>query len=189
MKTYTKQDLKKMSVAAHRANTESEYKRVCGSSKTAKEIWSKVQTREALTHKELPCLADILWGTKLQQIANILPTTGHSMGSVQRVFLKGTRIERECDRTEKYANSCKWHPTHGSLTLFVSAREVHQIQLLCGTAVIKGKKVPGKPAYSARWIKRQGEKRNANLRWVNGFLSNNSLGHPMLTYSADGHVK
>ena len=189
MKTYTKQDLKKMSVAAHRANTESEYKRVCGSSKTAKEIWSKVRTREALTHKELPCLAEILWGSKLQAIANTLPTTGHSMGSVQRVFLKGTRIERECDRTEKYANSSKWRPTYGSLTLFVSAREVHQIQLLCGTAVIKGKKVRGKPAYSARWVERQGEKRNANLRWVNGFLGNNSLGHPMLTYSADGHVK
>lgn len=189
MKTYTKQDLKKMSIAAHKASTESEYKRVCGSSKTAKEIWSKVQTREALTHKELPCLAEILWGSKLQAIANTLPTTGHSMGSVQRVFLKGTNICKECDRTEKYANSSKWRPTYGSLTLFVSAREVHQIQLLCGTAVIKGEKVQGKPAYSARWVKRQGEKRNANLRWVNGFLSNNSLGHPMLTYSADGHVK
>ena len=49
--------------------------------------------------------------------------------------------------------------------------------------LIKCKKVRGKPAYSARWVERQGEKRNANLRWVNGFLSNNSLGRPMLTYS------
>ena len=185
MKTYTNQDLKKMSIAAHKANTESEYKRVCGSSKVAKEIWSKVQTREVMTHKESPCLAEILWGSKLQAIANALPTTGHSMGSIQRVFLKGTHICKECDRTEKYANSCKWSPTHGSLALFVSAREVHQIQLLCGSVVIKGKKVRGTPVYTARWVERQGEKSNAQLVWVNGFSCNNCFGRPVLFHTIE----
>lgn len=107
---------------------------------------------------------------KLQQIANALPTTGHSMGSTQYVRM-GTKYLASCDRTADYAKSCTWKPTHGVMSLTIMPSEYRSIEIIGGMVTVITGPTRSRRIKKCRYIVRVGEKNHARLEWIDGFLT------------------
>ena len=125
---------------------------------------------------ELEPLVPVTWATtpkptqeaariqaKLQQIADALPTTGHSMGSVQYATVGKHRAS--CDRTQEYAKSCTYRANHGSITLKLTARQYMATSVIGGVVTIVTGNTKSPRIKKCLCIERIGQKHTAKLEW------------------------
>lgn len=159
---------KAMSAGAHELYV-GNYRKKFGRGKAAQEIWEKVEARKA-RRAPSPSITEQLYRSKLQAVADALPTTGHSMGSIQRVKLIASNLEAKCERCEHYSRGCKWAPTYGELVLTISAKRLDAVQIIGGLVTIVGGRTRTPGVRHAEWIERVGNKSSARLEWRKGFL-------------------
>lgn len=97
--------------------------------------------------------------------------TGHSMGCTRSLVLSvadGSKSIGRRDDLDKYANSCKWRPTYGDVTVKLTTKELKQIRNIEGVWTIAG--ADG----SAKWLKATGAKNTYAVVWEKGFVFENS---------------
>jgi len=118
--------------------------------------------------KDFPkSFCDNLIKNKMQEIANAMPDEGYSMGSVVKVSF-ATLTVRD-DRTETYAKSCSYRPTHGAVTYKLTADEIRNISIIGGivTYIYPKQRNKVKKCY---WYAGVGSKNRFSYEKVEGFV-------------------
>lgn len=106
---------------------------------------------------------------KLQKIADALPTTGHSMGSVQTVSMG--KYSARSVRTQEYAKSCTWSPTHGSIRLNLKPSEYSKASVIGGIVTIVTGPTRSTKIKKCKVIEREGSKQSAYYTWEETFVA------------------
>lgn len=75
----------------------------------------------------IPTIRQLIWykytNKGIEIAKNHIPESGHSMGCIRNISIKGFGFFCSFDNRQQYAKSYKYAPTHGSLTLSLSAKE------------------------------------------------------------------
>jgi len=96
-------------------------------------------------------------------------STGYSMGDSKRLLIDGKAF-REDSTCQSYARSCAWEPTHGSVVIVLTLRQLQDIELVEGVWTLRGKD------NKAKWLQASGGKGTYSVRLVSGFLIGRSHG-------------
>ncbi len=110
----------------------------------------------------------------LWEFADALPCTGHSMGSVRKVFVGGLRAAVG-DSTRRYSKGCKWKPRYGGMDFYLTLPEAYRCRVVAGVPTVfpslsdlrkweAGESVP------CVTVQREGEKGCARLYRAEGFI-------------------
>jgi len=105
--------------------------------------------------------------TRLYHIAMNMPDEGYSMGSVIRVQMG--RLVGVHDRTQKYANSCRWRATYGCVEVKLTPEEFRNIRCDGGlvTCIYPNQKDKVKKCW---WYAGKGQKQHFELLKVGGYI-------------------
>jgi hypothetical protein len=133
------------------------------------EIVKKRRERSILNQspKTVKQFCDQLIIDRLRNIAKNLPSDGFSMGSVY-VVSSGSMIGRD-DRTQEYANSCKYRANHGRVNLILHPADLRNTVVIGGliTHIFPDQKSQIKKCY---WYVGKGSKNNFQLTVECGFI-------------------
>lgn len=94
-------------------------------------------------------------------------STGHSMGCYRSLEIKVGKEFKTLttnNNLDRYANSCKWRPTYGNITIKLTAKELDALQNIEGIWTIVNSDG------SAKWLKSAGNKNTYEVVWGNGFV-------------------
>lgn len=89
--------------------------------------------------------------------------TGHSMGCHRNLKINSKQFKSN-DDLDRYANSCKWSPTYGSIKIDLSKKDLKKIQYLEGIWTVVN--ADG----SAKWLEASGSKNTYTVEWIEGYF-------------------